>query len=86
MTSAEDTGYAAFKDLPIYDDNGDKITYTVKEISAPDGYTASEKTLSVELTPGETVMKDTEGNNLELINQPETSLQVTKTYYNMWGT
>ena len=84
VTSAADTGYAAFKDLPIYDDNGDKITYTVKEISAPDGYTASEKTLSVELTPGETVMKDTEGNNLELINQPETSLQVTKTYYNMW--
>ena len=29
-------------------------------------------------------MKDTEGNDLELINQPETSLQVTKTYYNMW--
>ena len=84
VTSAADTGYAAFKDLPIYDDNGDKITYTVKEISAPNGYTASEKTLSVELTPGETVMKDTEGNNLELINQPETSLQVTKTYYNMW--
>ena len=84
LTSAADTGYAAFKDLPIYDDNGDKIIYTVKEISAPNGYTASEKTLSVELTPGETVMKDTEGSNLELINQPETSLQVTKTYYNMW--
>lgn len=84
VTSAADTGYAAFKDLPIYDDNGDKITYTVKEISAPDGYTASEKTLSVELTPGETVTTDTAGEKLELINQPETSLQVTKTYYNMW--
>lgn len=84
VTSAADTGYAAFKNLPIYDNNGDEITYTVKEISAPDGYTASEETLSVELTPGETAMKDTEGNDLELINQPETSLQVTKTYYNMW--
>lgn len=84
VTSAADTGHAAFKDLPIYDDNGDKITYTVKEISAPNGYTASEKTLSVELTPGETVTTDTAGEKLELINQPETSLQVTKTYYNMW--
>lgn len=84
VTSAADTGYAAFKDLPIYDDSGKKITYTVKEISAPDGYTASEKTLSVELTPGETVTTDTAGEKLELINQPETSLQVTKTYYNMW--
>ena len=84
VTSAADTGYAAFKDLPIYDDSGKKITYTVKEISAPNGYTASEKTLSVELTPGETVTTDTAGEKLELINQPETSLQVTKTYYNMW--
>ena len=84
VTSAADTGYAAFKDLPIYDNSGKKITYTIKEISAPDGYTASEKTLSVELTPGETVTTDIAGEKLELINQPETSLQVTKTYYNMW--
>ena len=84
VTSAADTGYAAFRDLPIYDDSGKKITYTVKEISAPNGYTASEETLSVELTPGETVMTDIAGEKLELINQPETSLQVTKTYYNMW--
>ena len=84
VISVADTGFAEFTDLPIYNDKGEKITYTVKEISAPQGYTASDETLSVQLNPGETVITDMKGKNLELINQPETSLQVTKTYYNMW--
>lgn len=84
VTSAKDTGYASFTGLPIYDEGGNRITYTIKEISAPDGYTASDKELTVMLTPGETVTKDSSGNTLEIVNQPETSLQVTKSYYNMW--
>ena len=84
VTSVADTGFADFTDLPIYNEKGEKITYTVKEISAPQGYTASDETLSVRLTPGGTVTTATDGSSLELINQPETSLQVTKTYYNMW--
>lgn len=82
--SESDTGYAEFKDLPIYNENKEKITYTIKEIEAPKGYTASEEILEVQLTPGETVTKDIQGENLEIINQPVTSLQVTKYYYNMW--
>lgn len=83
-TSAADTGHATFTGLPIYDEDGEKITYTIKELTAPDGYTKSDDTLEVQLTPGETVETDTEGEELELINQPETSLQVYKTYYNVW--
>ena len=84
VTSVADTGFADFTDLPIYNETGEKITYTVKEISAPQGYTASDETLSVRLTPGGTVTTATDNSSLELINQPETSLQVTKTYYNKW--
>ena len=83
-TSAADTGHATFTGLPIYDEDGEKITYTIKELTAPDGYTKSDDILKVQLTPGETVETDTEGEDLKLINQPETSLQVYKTYYNVW--
>ena len=83
-TSAADTGHATFTGLPIYDEKGEKITYTIKELTAPDGYTKCDDTLEVQLTPGETVETDTEGEDLKLINQPETSLQVYKTYYNVW--
>lgn len=83
-TSAADTGHATFTGLPIYDEKGEKITYTIKELTAPDGYTKCDDTLEVQLTPGETVETGTDGEKLELINQPETSLQVYKTYYNVW--
>lgn len=83
QTSVKDTGYVIFKDLPIYE-NGEKITYIIKETNAPDGYTASEEELKVQLSPGEQVTTDTEGNNLEIINQPETSLRVSKVFYNIW--
>lgn len=82
--SAKDTGFVTFKDLPIYDENGAKITYIIRETAAPAGYTASEKELKVQLSPGVQVTADTEGNNLEIINQPETSLRVSKVYYNIW--
>lgn len=82
--SVKDTGFVTFKDLPIYDENGAKITYIIRETAAPAGYTASEKELKVQLSPGVQVTADTEGNNLEIINQPETSLRVSKVYYNIW--
>lgn len=82
--SVKDTGDVLFKELPIYDENGEKITYIIKETTAPDGYTASEDELEVRLSPGRQVTTDTEGNNLEIINQPETSLRVSKVFYNIW--
>lgn len=76
-------GTTVFYDLPIYDSNGDKITYYVKEISAPEGYTLSDKVLEVKLTPGETVTENDEG-LLELINLPKMDFQVTKVFKNLW--
>ena len=39
-TLTEDTWTVTFDNLPVYE-NGQKITYTVKEVSEPEGYTAS---------------------------------------------
>lgn len=83
-TSAQTAGQVQFKDLPIYDETGKKIQYTIREIQAPEGYTKSDETLTVELKPGETVAEDTDGKPLEIINQPETALRVNKWYHNAW--
>ena len=39
-TLTESNWTATFTDLPVYE-NGQKITYTVKEVNVPDGYTSS---------------------------------------------
>lgn len=77
-------GQVTFNNLPIYDEAGKKITYIIKEISAPQGYTLSEESLRVALEPGETVNKDSSGQELKIVNQPVTSLTVEKNYHNMW--
>ncbi len=85
---SDENGQVTFSGLPIYtvDANGqpEKIKYYIQEIEAPDNYIKSEDELEVKLEAGTTVTKDTEGKALELINQPETSLTVEKTYYNKW--
>lgn len=35
-------GKAVFRDLPIYDEDGEPITYTIRETQAPEGYTCSD--------------------------------------------
>ena len=40
MTGTGNTWAGRFTDLPVYE-NGQKITYTVKEVNVPNGYTAS---------------------------------------------
>lgn len=82
--SAEGTGIVTFSGLKIYNDNGQKIKYEIREISAPAGYTKSDEVLEVELQAGTTVTTGTDNQALELINQPVTSLTVEKTYYNVW--
>lgn len=84
LKSAKETGYVTFKDLPIYDEKGQKITYIIRETKAPDGYTESDKKWKVQLSAGQRVTTDMSGAVLELINQPETSLRVRKVYYNIW--
>lgn len=51
-------GKAVFQDLPIYDEDGKPITYTIRETQAPKGYTCAIRALSVQLQPGKTVTAD----------------------------
>lgn len=84
QTSVKDTGKVTFKGLPVYDESGDKIVYEIRETKAPDGFTASAETLEVTLEAGKTVTTGINNEKLQIINQPETSLLVTKYYYNVW--
>lgn len=77
-------GTALFEDLPIYDESGTPYTYYVKETKAPERYELSGKELSFTLEAGTTVTKDQEGQTLEIVDQPLTSFQVNKVYYNVW--
>ena len=83
-TAITTNGKVTFTGLPIYDENGDKITYTIKETAAPNGYTVSDTVLTVELEAGKTVTTDTAGKDLTIVNLPEVSFQVSKVYYNTW--
>lgn len=82
--TSNENGEVSFKDLPIYDEKGEEINYVIKEISAPSGYTASDKEIKVTLQPGEVINKDFNDKNYQIINQPVTSLTINKTYYNAW--
>ena len=77
-------GTALFKDLPIYDESGNPYIYYVKETKAPEGYELSGEELSFTLKAGTTVTTDQGGQTLEIVDQPLTSFQVDKVYYNVW--
>ena len=77
-------GTALFEDLPIYDESGTPYTYYVKETKAPEGYELSGEELSFTLEAGTTVTTDQGGQTLEIVDQPLTSFQVNKVYYNVW--
>lgn len=83
-TEKTTNGEVTFTGLDIYDENGDKITYVIKETAAPNGYTVSDTVLTVKLEAGKTVTTDTAGKELIIVNLPEVSFQVTKVYYNTW--
>ena len=77
-------GTALFENLLIYDESGTPYTYYVKETKAPEGYELSGEELSFTLEAGTTVTTDQEGQTLEIVDQPLTSFQVNKVYYNVW--
>lgn len=77
-------GTATFSNLPIFDENGNKITYVIKETAAPDDYTVSDQEFTVTLKPGVTVLKDVNDKELTIVNQPKVSFHVSKVYYNLW--
>ena len=83
-TAKTTKGEVTFTGLDIYDENGDKITYVIRETAAPNGYTVSDTVLTVELEAGKTVTTDTSDQDLTIVNLPEVSFQVSKVYYNTW--
>ena len=83
-TSDSKTGEVVFTGLPIYDEHGDPIQYEIREITPPTGYTGSDDTLTVTLTPGQTVTKGTNDKDLALYNYPKVSFTVTKLFRNLW--
>ena len=84
ITSAAETGLVTFAGLPVYGDDGEKITYTIRETVAPEGYSLAQEALTVTLEPGKTMTQDAAGAPLELINLPKMSFEVTKVFRNIW--
>lgn len=82
--TSNEQGQVSFKDLPIYDADGNEIEYIIKEIKAPSGYTVSDKSIEVTLKPGEVINKEFKDVDYQIVNQPVTSLTINKTYYNAW--
>ena len=87
-TLTGDTWTVTFENLPVYE-NGQKITYTVKEVSEPEGYTASGDgteengyTITNTHTPGLTSVSVNkvwnDNNNQDGVRPPEIQVQLVK--------
>ena len=88
-------GVASFTNVPIYDANGNKITYTVRE-GGPASWTGGEtgnlgsKYYKVgdgqtfQLEPGSTVTKDTDGKTLYVDNATYIKVSATKYQQDGW--
>ena len=82
--TTDGNGKATFQNLPVYDENKAKITYTIREITPPTGYTLLEDALEVKLDAGKTVTTDVKGEDLTLLNLPTMKFQVKKVYRHLW--
>ena len=81
--SDSDNGIASFTDLPVYDEDGKKITYVLKEDTPPDGYDLDLTRYEIQLDPGKTVTK-LDGKLLAFHDNPLQTLTVYKYWYNVW--
>ena len=72
--------------MPIYDDNGNKITYRLREITPPNGYTLDHgREYAVQLDQKDLLTTvDTSGNTLEFINNLAVNLTVRKFWTDKW--
>ena len=79
-------GKATFSDLPVYNDDGTKITYTIKETKAPDKYDIAKETFETTLNSGETLTMEAKDDGKDLIfhNYPLRKLTVTKYVRDLW--
>ncbi len=70
-------GKVTFSGLAVYDENGEKITYYIKEIEAPDDYFESDaEPLKVQLAVGAVTTTDTENEALSIYDEPMLTVQV----------
>lgn len=95
--SGDASGTVTFSNLPVYDSDGNKITYYITETGVPDGYYISEGTeedaqgttchLVTTLVEGETIAKvdgSSNGADLEIVNYPKRDFQITKVARDLW--
>ena len=83
--TTNEKGVATFTELPVYDANGQKITYTLTETAAPEGYYIDDETgRTVTLTQGADTTTDTNNNPLTFTNTPLRTFTINKTYSHNW--
>lgn len=82
-------GYALFEDLPVFDLDGNRLTYQISEITPPEGYYISDTTpLVTQVIPGRTITravlngefqepKEGEGKNQSLVIKDEPYFSLT---------
>jgi len=79
------TGLVTFRNVPIYDESGNKITYRLRELQAPAGYYLTDTIHEVKLDPANPVTtKNVNGADLEFVNRMAVSLNVQKFWVDKW--
>ncbi|HIV22995.1 MAG TPA: Cna B-type domain-containing protein [Candidatus Merdiplasma excrementigallinarum] len=85
VTTVAGSGTFEFKDLPVYDEQGKKITYVIKEIEAPATYSLNREAIEVTLEANATVTTCGEDNkDIEIVNKKNATFTVVKSYKNIW--
>lgn len=81
-------GKATFSDLPVYNDDGSKISYTIEETKAPGNnkYDIAKETFETTLESGKTLTAEAKAGGKDLIfrNYPLRKLTVTKYVRDLW--
>lgn len=85
VTTVAGIGTFEFKDLPVYDEQGQKITYVIKEIEAPATYSLNREAIEVTLEANATVTTCGEDKkDIEIVNKKNATFTVVKSYKNIW--
>ncbi|MEY8355159.1 doubled motif LPXTG anchor domain-containing protein [Lachnospiraceae bacterium 54-53] len=84
----KEDGIADFKTgYPVYDEEGNKITYVIREVTPPEGYDLDPARYELELEPGKTIEMTGKGESQKLIafyDNPLQTLTVYKYWYSIW--
>lgn len=69
---------------PVYYENGDKITYVLKQTIEPEGYTHDDNVYVFQLDVGELLTHMPDGNIIGYYNEPYQKFTVNKYWYSSW--